>query len=664
MTYYWVIIMAIISMMAITTGGIVMASVDDSREEAGGQSPPAAAAAAVDGIGDTPAATGAAAAVDSDDVLYATPNIDNYYIYEHFDDRQDFDSRWLRSAIPKPDSNEHKYDGEWAITSTTQSLKGDSCLIVKSRAKHHAISAKLDKVFKFHENKPLVMQYEVQFRNGQECGGAYLKLLSAPSGDLKKLNDGTQYSIMFGPDKCGNEMKLHFIFQHRNPKNGSLQEKHWKMASGVNKIDELFKDSRWHQLRLEIDTDNQFEITMDKTSVGKGSLLEDFQPPVNPPKFIDDPNDSKPENWDERERIPDPDAVKPDDWDESEPRKMADPKAKKPDDWDEDEPEMIPDSEAKQPGDWDTEMDGEWEAPLIANPQCAKIAGCGKWSQPLIDNPQYKGKWRAPMIVNPAYKGKWAPKKIANPDFYEDPNPFTNLLPIDAVAFELWTISDGIAFDNILITDDKDVAQHISSLTYQIKKELADSETDNLIVKAVKYTNKYPWLWAVYIVAIGIPVVLFIAFCCVSPVKRDGKPSSASTTDGNGHSSSADTTVNRPSTSSAAGGGASSTRRSGATIAQQTTTNKKTDEPQPDDPNLTIVEEDDQKVDDYDDDEEEEETEEQDIEAQEEEEDDDEEEEEEEEDEDDNNQVVVEQEIVEPPVRSSPRLRKSRARKE
>lgn len=33
---------------------------------------------------------------------------------------------------------------------------------------------------------------------------------------------------MFGPDKCGNDHKLHFIFRHRNPKNGSFEEKHCK----------------------------------------------------------------------------------------------------------------------------------------------------------------------------------------------------------------------------------------------------------------------------------------------------------------------------------------------------------------------------------------------------------------------------------------------------
>ena len=187
-------------------------------------------------------------------------------------------------------------------------FSGDSCLIVKSRAKHHAISTKLDKVFKPSSGKALVLQYEVQFRNGQECGGAYIKLLSHPSGDLKQLNDKSEYSIMFGPDKCGNDMKLHFIFKHKNPKNGTFSEKHWKLSSSVAKIDDLFKDSRWHQLRLQINSDNTFEVTLDKTSVGKGSLLEDFNPAVNPPKEIDDPNDSKPSDWDEREKIPDPDA--------------------------------------------------------------------------------------------------------------------------------------------------------------------------------------------------------------------------------------------------------------------------------------------------------------------------------------------------------------------
>lgn len=63
-----------------------------------------------------------------------------------------------------------------------------------------------------------------------------------------------------------------------------------------------------------LNPDNSYEMLIDQSSVSRGSLLHDVVPPVNPPKDIDDPNDSKPEDWDERAKIPDPEAVKPDDW--------------------------------------------------------------------------------------------------------------------------------------------------------------------------------------------------------------------------------------------------------------------------------------------------------------------------------------------------------------
>lgn len=88
-------------------------------------------------------------------------------------------------------------------------LKGDLGLVLKSKAKHSAIASQFDRPFVF-ANKPLVLQYEVLHQNGQECGGAYLKLLSVDpsSTDLQKLHDKTPYTIMFGPDKCGNDYKV------------------------------------------------------------------------------------------------------------------------------------------------------------------------------------------------------------------------------------------------------------------------------------------------------------------------------------------------------------------------------------------------------------------------------------------------------------------------
>jgi len=81
-------------------------------------------------------------------------------------------------------------------------------LVLKSKAKHAAISASLDRPF-FFVNKPLIIQYDVTLQNGQECGGAYIKLLTRETGmRLSQFNDKTQYTIMFGPDKCGNDHKV------------------------------------------------------------------------------------------------------------------------------------------------------------------------------------------------------------------------------------------------------------------------------------------------------------------------------------------------------------------------------------------------------------------------------------------------------------------------
>lgn len=125
--------------------------------------------------------------------------------------------------------------------------------------------------------------------------------------DLHKINDGTPYTIMFGPDICGKDAKLHFIFKHKHPKNGTVREIHFNKASSLNKFSEIFKDQKWHVFRLTVRPDNTFEIQVDKKVLAKGSLLEDFIPPVNPPKEIADPSDLKPEDYDEREKIPDPD---------------------------------------------------------------------------------------------------------------------------------------------------------------------------------------------------------------------------------------------------------------------------------------------------------------------------------------------------------------------
>lgn len=442
----------------------------------------------------------------------------NTFFTETFESPAEFMKRWIQSEAKKDDADEAiaKYDGQWKVEEPEDNpIEGDLTLVLKSRAKHHAISSILDKSYEFI-GKPFVMQYEVRFKNGQECGGAYVKLLTKDNKlDLKKFTDKTGYTIMFGPDKCGNDNKLHFIFRHKHPITGKFEEKHAKKPT--SSIDSFFTDKMTHLYTLVVSPDNTFEVFVDQNLINSGSLLDDMTPPVNPAKEIVDPDDKKPEDWDEREKIPDPEATKPDDWDEDEPEMIPDADAKKPEGWLDDEPELIPDPDAETPSDWDEDMDGEWEPPMITNPACENAPGCGEWEPPQVKNPKYKGKWKPPMIENPNYKGKWKPRKIPNPDYFEDKEPY-KMTSIGAIGLELWSMSDEIIFDNFIITDDKAVADQWAADTWSIKhkQEKAGNSASRSVVDAVlDATNERPWLWAVFIVVILLPIILVIAYCCM-----------------------------------------------------------------------------------------------------------------------------------------------------
>ena len=73
---------------------------------------------------------------------------------------------------------------------------------VPEKAKHYGLTTKLGS--EIDPADGLVLQYELKLSEGLTCGGAYLKYLTAtPDFDPADLTDGTPYSIMFGPDKCG-----------------------------------------------------------------------------------------------------------------------------------------------------------------------------------------------------------------------------------------------------------------------------------------------------------------------------------------------------------------------------------------------------------------------------------------------------------------------------
>ncbi|KFD71758.1 hypothetical protein M514_13075 [Trichuris suis] len=459
-------------------------------------------------------------------------------------------SRWVPTKAVKlgESSDATPYNGVWEIGLPQDVLlSNDYGLIMKSAARHHAISSKLDRIFKF-ESAPLVLQYDVKFQEMMECGGGYVKLIShSKNVDLSQFNDKTSFTIMFGPDKCGPNAKVHLIIRLENPITGKYKEH--SAPQSTQSLGQYFQDKKTHLFTLGglsvivealfatklfpvINPDDKYYVYVDQREIMRGDLRKTLEPSVIPPSEIDDPMDTKPEEWDEREKIPDPNAVKPDDWDETQPEFIEDKDAVKPADWYEDEPEFIPDPEAKKPSDWDEDLDGKWEPPVIANPKCKTGSGCGTWSPPQKKNPLYKGKWKPPLVNNPNYKGQWKPRKIANPDYFELQNVFKELEPISAVGLELWTITPDVLFDNFLITNSKSDADAFAMHTWYAKQTAESSRDENIsfIRRMINAAEAKPWLWAVYIIVLLLPVGVILFWCfgtskkSISEFKKTDEP--------------------------------------------------------------------------------------------------------------------------------------------
>lgn len=391
--------------------------------------------------------------------------------FEQFDYELLESSGWVPSHAKKDDVT--SYRGKWAIEEPHQypSYEGDRGLVMKTPAAHHAISYKLEKPF-LNVNSDLVLQYEVKEQNLLSCGGAYIKLLNF-GFDQELFGASTGYQVMFGPDVCGLENKIHFILNRKSPVTGKYEEKHLRTAP-MSKVDQF---TNLYTLILRANAD--FEIRLNGEVAKAGNLLDKpqlLEPRLNPPLEIDDPTDFKPFDWVETEFIDDPNGPeKPADYDEKYgSHTIPDPNAVKPDDWDELEPPYIPDPSAHKPDEWDDDEDGEWAPPDILNPKCVNH-GCGPWEPPMIRNQNYKGPWFPKKIPNPAYKGEWAPRKIANPEYYEDKTP-ANLEPIGGLGFELWTMDTDVLFDNIYVGHLVADAELLGNRTFNAKSLL---EWDN-----------------------------------------------------------------------------------------------------------------------------------------------------------------------------------------
>ena len=103
----------------------------------------------------------------------------------------------------------------------------------------------------------------------------------------------------------------------------------------------------------------------------------------------------------------------------------------------------------------------------------------GEWEPPMIDNPDYKGEWKPRQIDNPDYKGKWVHPEIDNPEYNaDDAKDVGKFDEVCKLGFDLWQVKSGTIFDNVLITDDVDEAKRIGDETWGATKDAEKTMKD------------------------------------------------------------------------------------------------------------------------------------------------------------------------------------------
>eukprot|EP00434_Breviolum_minutum_P020806 symbB.v1.2.018354.t1/scaffold1457.1/size117646/12 len=307
-----------------------------------------------------------------------------------------WESRWTSSEWKKSDGTQ----GTWKLSAGKwyNDESEDQGIQTAEDSRFFGLSAGFDSFS--NAGKELIIQYQAKYEKDIECGGGYVKV-GPKLSDPTAFGDPTPYNIMFGPDKCGYTKRTHLIFNYKG-------------KNVLKKSDLAYKqenEGTSHVYRLILKPDNTAQVEIDGEKIYEGSLKEDWE--LLAPKEIKDPEDKKPSDWVDDSMMDDPEDKKPDGWVEE---------------------KRIVDAKAKKPDDWDDEEDGEWEAPMI-------------------DNPEYKGEWTVKRISNPAYKGVWEAKKIANPEFVDDDSLY-KYDDFGFIGFDLWQVKGNTIFDNVIITDD------------------------------------------------------------------------------------------------------------------------------------------------------------------------------------------------------------------
>ena len=169
-------------------------------------------------------------------------------------------------------SDDQMYNGK-------ATLSGEA-LKLESEARRYGLSKILGGGSLALGDEPIVLQYDVKFSKGHGCSGGYLKFLSHdPKFKPEALTDKSDYSVMFGPDKCGDAGKVHLILRYKDRNTGEYEEKHLKNPPRIPTA-----DGDTHVFTAVLLPDNTYKVLIDDVVEQEGSLFEDLSHPSCHPR--------------------------------------------------------------------------------------------------------------------------------------------------------------------------------------------------------------------------------------------------------------------------------------------------------------------------------------------------------------------------------------------
>ncbi|KAG0276020.1 hypothetical protein BGZ95_008119, partial [Linnemannia exigua] len=197
------------------------------------------------------------------------------------------DSNWEQASLHSSRwtvSSAKENLGKFALSSGTFQADKETAQGLQTTEDHrfYSISTPFTSVVD-NSKEDLIVQYTVKQEVNQECGGSYLKLL--PEGfDAAKFDGDSEYAIMFGPDVCGPDNRVHIIFNY-NGKN-LLSKKQYPVP----------KDSKTHIYRLTVHPDQKFSLLIDG-DVKEDKVAIESNWDVYVPRTIPNPEETKPADW-------------------------------------------------------------------------------------------------------------------------------------------------------------------------------------------------------------------------------------------------------------------------------------------------------------------------------------------------------------------------------